>query len=625
MHRRRFLSGVGASLLVAASGLAAIQPRRARLPAGPGDRPERVPSPRRVVVVGGGLAGIAAATELAGRGFFVTLVEQGSELGGKIGGWTVRALGEDFPVEHGFHGFFSQYYNLAELLAQSGADADLVDSSGYPVLYADRTAERFGRTSTIFPLNLLDVIRQSANLRLTDFRADGPGLIELMRYDGERTYARFDDVDFATFCREQRINSAMVETVLAPFGKTTLNRLDRLSAAEAIRFFHFYFLGNPEGLAFRFPRRDIVTAVVTPLHQRLTALGVDVRTGRRAARLVRDETGITAVLLDDGSAPGVVARVARRELPATGWRALPGANGTPVLVAAGASGPVALDGRCTHLGCAVAVDPTTGGFRCPCHAGTFDAAGRPTGGPPRRALAVLAARLDGNDVLVSAPAGRQLERLGCDHCIVACDVRGLRALARASELGEPQLTDRIARLGEADPYAVLRVWLDRPVAPGRDAFATVSGYRYTDSVAVYSHFQEPFRAWAGRSGGAVVEVHAYAMTPEACAGDVAGGLRDELRRLLPELADARVLHEELQLRDDFTRWAPGDHARRPATGTSIPNLFLAGDHVRLDLPAALMEAAVVSGRLAANAVLGREGLREVTIPTVALRGPLVWG
>ncbi len=228
-------------------------------------------------------------------------------------------------------------------------------------------------------------------------------------------------------------------------------------------------------------------------------------------------------------------------------------------------------------------------------------------------------------MVVTAPAGRRTERVACDHCIVACDVRGVRALAAASELGTPELADRIARLGEADPYAVLRLWLDRPVAPVRDAFATVSGYRYTDSIAIYSHFQEPFRAWARRTRGAVVEVHAYAMTSEAAAGDVAGGLIDEQRRLVPELAGTRVRHQEFQRRDDFTRWAPGDHAHRAATRTAIANLFLAGDHVRLDVPAALMEAAVVSGRLAANAVLAREGLREIEVPTVALRGPLVWG
>ncbi len=148
MHRRRFLSGVGASLLVAAGGLAAIQPRRSRVPGESAGLPERVPTPRRVVVIGGGLAGIAAASELAGRGFQVTLVEQGSELGGKLGGWQVRALGEDFPVEHGFHGFFAQYYSLAQLLAAAGADGDLIESAGYPVPYGDRVAERFGRTTT---------------------------------------------------------------------------------------------------------------------------------------------------------------------------------------------------------------------------------------------------------------------------------------------------------------------------------------------------------------------------------------------------------------------------------------------------------------------------------------------
>ena len=77
----------------------------------------------RVVVVGGGLAGLVAAIELQRVSFDVTLVERAGDLGGKLGGWTVKALGEEFPVEHGFHGFFSQYYNLSELLAAVGRDA----------------------------------------------------------------------------------------------------------------------------------------------------------------------------------------------------------------------------------------------------------------------------------------------------------------------------------------------------------------------------------------------------------------------------------------------------------------------------------------------------------------------
>ena len=167
----------------------------------------------------------------------------------------MRALGEEFPVEHGFHGFFAQYYNLRELLDAAGVDAPTWrPSPGYPVLFADRPAEIFGRTTKLFPLNMLSVVRQSHALHLGDFRHDGDGLYDLMRFDGERTFDRFDGIDFARFASDGRINRPMVETVLEPFGKTTLNRVERLSAAEAIRFFHFYFMGNPEGLGFSLPR-----------------------------------------------------------------------------------------------------------------------------------------------------------------------------------------------------------------------------------------------------------------------------------------------------------------------------------------------------------------------------------
>ncbi len=630
MNRRRFLLTAGTGMALAAGGgLAAIQPRRQLLTGGDADRPERVAGRRTVVVVGGGLAGMVAALELAARGFAVTLVERGPELGGKLGGWPVHALGETFPQEHGFHGFFAQYYNLREVMTAAGVgDDELVASTGYPVLYAHRPPERFGHTTRIFPLNLLSVVHQSGTLRLADFRHDGPGVWELMRYDPERTFARFDDVDFLTFTRTERINQPMVDTVLAPFGKTTLNRLDRLSAAEAIRFFHFYLLGNPEGLGFQWTRRDAMVSVVAPLRRRLEALGVVVRTGVGAQRLVVTDGRVRDVVLDAGSTPSPPVQVSRAALIPEGWARVVRADGGAAFVTVRDGDVVAFDGRCTHMGCPVALDPATGGFRCPCHGGTFDAGGRPTGGPPQRALARLDASVDGDVVTLSAPPIGAAERLACDHCVLACDVRGLRRIVADSALDAPAFTTDVAALGEADPYVVLRLWLDRPVRPERSAFYTVSGYRYVDSLAVYSHFQEPFVGWARRTGGAVVELHAYAIAPEAMAPPAALRTRmiAELWRLLPELAGARVLHDEYQQQDDFTRWAPGDHARRPSTETPVANLVLAGDHVRLPVPAALMEAAAISGRMAANAILRRDGVRVVPIPTVALRGPLAgWG
>jgi len=202
------------------------------------------------------------------------------------------------------------------------------------------------------------------------------------------------------------------------------------------------------------------------------------------------------------------------------------------------------------------------------------------------------------------------------------DERMLRAL-KALDMAE-RIKERVRSLAEADPYVVLRVWLDKPVGRARNAFYTCSRFRYLDSLALYSQFQEPYVSWAQRTGGSVVEAHAYAIAPDAMApaAQLRAALLDETTRMLPELTGARVLHEEMQIQDNFTRWAPGDRAQRPGIETPFPNLFLAGDHVALPMPAALMEAATISGRMAANGILHAEGLREIPITTVSLEGPL---
>jgi nitrite reductase/ring-hydroxylating ferredoxin subunit len=63
----------------------------------------------------------------------------------------------------------------------------------------------------------------------------------------------------------------------------------------------------------------------------------------------------------------------------------------------------AISGVCTHQACIVA--PSAGGFRCPCHGSTFDAAGKNTGGPAQRPLARYTAVRDGGFVVVMLSPG----------------------------------------------------------------------------------------------------------------------------------------------------------------------------------------------------------------------------
>lgn len=65
-----------------------------------------------------------------------------------------------------------------------------------------------------------------------------------------------------------------------------------------------------------------------------------------------------------------------------------------------ASGVVALDPVCTHLGCRTRYEVETGRFVCPCHGGAYDADGAVISGPPPSPLRRLQVRLDNGRVFV---------------------------------------------------------------------------------------------------------------------------------------------------------------------------------------------------------------------------------
>ena len=82
---------------------------------------DRLPSARQVAVIGGGIAGLAAATGLAERGADVTLFESAPQLGGRVASWP---LADGRNMSRGFHAFFRQYYNLRALLRRTDPALD---------------------------------------------------------------------------------------------------------------------------------------------------------------------------------------------------------------------------------------------------------------------------------------------------------------------------------------------------------------------------------------------------------------------------------------------------------------------------------------------------------------------
>ena len=214
------------------------------------------------MVVGGGIAGLAAATGLAERGVAVTLVEAAPTLGGRVRAWPVAADGTSTTMSRGFHAFFRQYYNLRSLLRRSdptmaGCDRSPTTPWSWPAGIPTPSPD-CRRTP---PLNLMAFVARSPSFTLRDLaRVDVDAALELLDVAFPRTYA-----DYAG--RERRGGPRPSSGSRTGPG-TSRSRCSRgqffadprdFSGGELVAMFHTYFLGSAEGLLFDVPYDDYDT------------------------------------------------------------------------------------------------------------------------------------------------------------------------------------------------------------------------------------------------------------------------------------------------------------------------------------------------------------------------------
>jgi zeta-carotene desaturase len=244
------------------------------------------------IVVGGGLAGMVVARELALRKWQVILLERSGRLGGKAGA--------DFRngrmVEHGYHVFPKWYPNVRAIVDRIGVR--LIDFDRYhfvlPGRYPRKTTVRgpSGLAATLYntfngilpwyhnvlySYSVLDMISRPLSEKSFLDRVSQIGLIRGRWYTSE-SVAEFGQ-----------------ETVL----KASAIPIYDLSAMTAKRVSSYWtrqaspFLSVLPG--------DLQTVFIDPQVRELEALGVDIRYNADVTRVVMHDGALAAVALSDGS------------------------------------------------------------------------------------------------------------------------------------------------------------------------------------------------------------------------------------------------------------------------------------------------------------------------------------
>jgi squalene-associated FAD-dependent desaturase len=248
----------------------------------------------KVVILGAGLAGLAAATALARRGLAVTLLEARDRLGGRASSFTDVTTGQVLDVcQHVSMGCCT---NFAHFARSAGVAHLLRPQTDLFFMTPDRRVSRLQSDPLPAPLHLarsfltahylrpdekLRVAWGLAHLRRTHPDDDGPFLDWLTRHrQTPRTVARFWGVV---------LTSALNE---AP---------ERVGLRYARKVFVDGFLGHRRGFEVELPHVPLSRLYGDELRRRLDDHRVRVLLGSAARRLIVEEDAVRGVDLRDGS------------------------------------------------------------------------------------------------------------------------------------------------------------------------------------------------------------------------------------------------------------------------------------------------------------------------------------
>jgi squalene-associated FAD-dependent desaturase len=249
---------------------------------------------RRVVVVGGGLAGMAAALACADRGTRVTLLEARPRLGGAT--FSFRRHG--MWVDNGQHVFLRCCTAYRGFLRRVGAEGrtSLQPRMAIPVLSPGGRRGWLRRSRLPAPLHLAGSLATYPFLRPAERARAGMAALALGRIEPS---SDLDRRTFGAWLRERRQSPAAIDRLWNLIALPTLNlSADEASLALAVKVFRTGLLDAADAGDVGYATVPLSELHAEPAAAALAAAGAAVRT-RAAVRAIEvDPTGGFGVRVD---------------------------------------------------------------------------------------------------------------------------------------------------------------------------------------------------------------------------------------------------------------------------------------------------------------------------------------
>jgi squalene-associated FAD-dependent desaturase len=250
----------------------------------------------RVTVVGGGLAGIAAALSCADSGADVVLVEVRPRLGGAAYSFERDGM----LLDNGQHVFLrccTAYRALLDRLGTTSATT-LQSRLQIPVIAPGGRVEWLRRSSLRAPLHLAGALARYGHLSMRERLAAARTALALSRLDPDDE--RLDGETFGDWLAQRHQSGRALDGLWNLIALPTLN-LDAEDASLAMAAFVFQtgLLSDASAGDIGYARLPLSAIHGEPSAQVLRSAGVEVRTGWRAERVEASSRGFAVAGVDE--------------------------------------------------------------------------------------------------------------------------------------------------------------------------------------------------------------------------------------------------------------------------------------------------------------------------------------